>query len=126
MSEQQEHMPRKDDERINEIDSAPEVTQQAEIPKRRVRMLMVKPEEFMWLFTKGLSFRKQTRIIEGIPEDAQLVAIAADSVRNGVMLVVHSAEYEEIPINVLPPVQVVNIDTGLKNATKKKKHDRKK
>lgn len=92
----------------------------AEIPTRRVKMLMVNPADFMFLFTKGLVFRKRTRIVKGIPEDAKLVAVAADSMRNGIMLVVESSEYEEVPINVLPPVQVVEIDTRTMDEVKKR------
>jgi hypothetical protein len=92
-----------------------------EVPKRRVKMLMVKPAEFMFLFTKGLRFQKNFKIISGIPEDTKLIAIAADSIRNGIMLVVSSSEYDEIPINVLPPVEMVNIDLdGIKKFTAKK------
>lgn len=98
----------------------------ASIPVRRVRMLMVNPADFMFLFTKGMLYRKTTRIIEGVPDDARLIAVAADSPRNGIMLVVESDEYDEIPINVLPPVQPVSINVGDKSATKKKKAPRKK
>jgi hypothetical protein len=98
----------------------------AKIPTRRVKMLMVNPADFLFLFTKGLEFRKHTKLLEGVPADAQLIAIAADSVRNGIMLVVQSASYAEVPINVLPPVEPISIDVGVKNATKKKKQPRKK
>lgn len=98
----------------------------AKIPTRRVKMLMVNPADFMYLFTKGLVFRKQTKIVKGVPEDAVLVAIAADSMRNGIMLVVESQTYDEVPINVLPPVEPVSIDLGVPGATKKKKAPRKK
>lgn len=93
-----------------------------EVPKRRVKMLMVKPGEFMFLFTKGLRFQKNFKVIAGVPEDAKLITIAPDSIRNGIMLVVESSEYEEIPINVLPPVEPVNIDlNAVKQPTKKVK-----
>lgn len=93
----------------------------AKIPKRRVKMLMVKPGEFMFLFTKGLRFQKNFKVIAGVPEDAKVITVAPDSIRNGIMIVVQSQEYDEVPINVLPPVEPVNIDLdGIKNATKKK------
>lgn len=100
----------------------------AKIPKRRVKMLMVKPGEFMFLFTKGLRFQKNFKVIAGVPEDAKVITVAPDSIRNGIMIVVQSQEYDEVPINVLPPVEPVNIDLdGIKNATKKKNvPDRKK
>jgi hypothetical protein len=92
-----------------------------EVPKRRAAMLMVKPGEFMFLFTKGLRFQKNFKVIEGVPEDAKVIAVAPDSIRNGIMIVITSSEFDEIPINVLPPVLPVNIDLdGIKNATKKK------
>lgn len=100
----------------------------AKIPKRRVKMLMVKPGEFMFLFTKGLRFQKNFKVIAGVPEDAKVITVAPDSIRNGIMIVVQSQEYDEVPINVLPPVEPVDIDLdGIKNATKKKNvPDRKK
>lgn len=100
--------------------------EQKDVPTRRVRMMMVNPADFMFLFTKGMTFRKHSVLIEGLPEDAQLIAIAADSIRNGIMLVVQSDSFDEIPIDVLPPVQRVQIQTGIINATKKKKVPRKK
>ncbi len=103
-----------------------EKLKETKIPTRRVRMLMVQPADFMSLFTKGLVFNKRTELLEGIPDDAKLITLAPDSVRNGVMLVVESSEYEAIPINVLPPVQAVQIHIGVKNATKAKKTRRKK
>lgn len=114
--------------RIKEIDGAQDLDKMKDIkiPTRRVKMLMVNPADFMFLFTKGLVFRKRTRIISGLPEDAKLVTIAADSARNGIMLVVESEEYDEVPINVLPPVQVVEIDTRTLEDSKKKKASRKK
>lgn len=96
------------------------------IPNRRVRMLMVNPTDFIFLLTEGLRFDKRTQIIKGVPEDAKVIAVAPDSMRNGIMLVVESKEYDEIPINVLPPVQPVQIDIGVPGATKKKKGPRKK
>jgi hypothetical protein len=97
-----------------------------EIPTRRARMLMVNPTDFMFLFTKGLVFRKGWKLLEGIPEDAKLLGVAYDSTRNGIMLVVESEEYEPVPINVLVPVQMVQIDVLIKNPTKKKVVPRKK
>lgn len=97
-----------------------------EVPKWRVKMLMVDPTEFVYLFTKGLRLRKQTQVILGVPDDAQVVSIAADTKRLGIMIVVQSEEYPEIPKTVLPPVQYVRFNLGDKDATKKKKVPRKK
>lgn len=93
----------------------------AEVPKRRVKMLMVKPGEFMFLFTKGLRFQKNFKVVKGVPDDAKLITVVPDSIRNGIMLVVQSSEYPEVPMNVLPEVEMVDIDLdGIKNPTKKK------
>lgn len=97
-----------------------------EIPTRRARMLMVNPADFMFLFTQGLEFRKHTKLVQGIPADARLLAVAAEPVRHAIMLVVESDEYDEVPINVMPPVQLIEIQTGKPDATKKKKVARKK
>jgi hypothetical protein len=102
------------------------VAENSEVPTRRAKMLMVNPTDFMFLFTKGLRFRKQAKLIEGLPEDAELIAVAADPVRHGIMLVVKSESYDEIPIDKMPPTELVSIDVGLKGATKKKKAPRKK
>ena len=106
-----------------------EKLKELEIPKRRAKMLMVNPADFMFLFTRGLKVRKGYKMIEGIPDDAKLLTIAAEPVRGGIMMVVESEEYDEIPINIMPPVQVISIQTGkLRDsmATKKKKQPRKK
>jgi hypothetical protein len=91
-----------------------------EIPTRRAKMLMVNPADFMYLFTKGLRFRKNTQIISGVPDDAKLLTIAAEPARGAVMLVVESESYPEILISEMPPVELVEIQTGEKGATKKK------
>ena len=90
-------------------------------PLRRVRFLVVNPSDFLMLFAKGMVFNKRTKIIEGVPEDAMLVGMNVDHVRGGIILVVQSAEYEEVPMTVMPPVQHVSIEWGVKGATKKKK-----
>lgn len=99
---------------------------EAEIPTRRAKMLMVNPADFMYLFTKGLTFAKHTKIIAGIPDDAVLLAVAAEPIRHAIMLVVQSESYEPIPINEMPPVELVEIQTGKVGATKKKAAPRKK
>lgn len=110
---------------MNNIDTkapkdAQEQLKKSVVPTRRVKMLMVNPADFMFLFTKGLIFRKNTRLIKGIPDDAKLIAVAGDSARNGIMLVVESSKYNPVPINVLPPVESVEIQTGENPNTKKK------
>lgn len=114
---EKKRMPRLGDETIK----VAEKFQASEVPKRRAAMIMVKPGEFIFLFTKGLRFQKNFKVIQGIPDDAKVIAVAPDSIRNGIMIVITSKEFEEIPINVLPPVIPVDIDIdGIKNATKKK------
>lgn len=104
----------------------PEGIEEKDIPTRRAKMLMVNPADFMFLFTKGLEFRKHTKIISGVPDDAELLTVAAEPARGAIMLVVQSESYDEIPINELPPVELVEIQTGKPGATKKKKAPRKK
>lgn len=104
----------------------PEPAEGFEIPTWRVKMLMVDPTEFVYLFTKGLRIRKQTQLVLGVPEDAQVVSIAADTKRLGVMMVVQSESYPEIRKDILPPIQYVRFNLGDKTATKKKKAPRKK
>lgn len=112
---------------VQRDENDPEKLKDAKIPTRRVKMLMVNPTDFMFLFTKGLKFRKNYKLVKGVPEDAQVIAVAPDSVRNGIMLVVQSSEYDEVPINVLPPVQPIDIDLdSVDRPTKKAKAPRKK
>lgn len=91
----------------------------AEIPEgRRVKLLMVNPPDFMSLFKKGLQVRGGWKLIEGIPKDAKLLTIAYEPARNGVMIVVESAEYELVARDQVPPVQRVEIainDRRVKN-----------
>lgn len=103
-----------------------EKMKKAKIPTRRAKMLMVNPADFMYLFTKGLEFRKHTKLIAGIPDDAELIAVAAEPVRHAIMLVVKSSTYEPIPIDQMPPIELVEIQTGRIGATKKKPAPRKK
>lgn len=88
---------------------------------RRVRFLIVNPSDFLMLFTKGLTFAKRTELIEGVPKDAVVVGMNVDHVRGGIILVVMSDEYDEVPMTVMPPVQQVSIQWGVQGATKKKK-----
>lgn len=130
MSEHKDKKPRMErldkQKQLDENAADLEKLKNMKMPMRRVRMLMVNPADFMYLFTKGLVLRKHTKILEGLPEDATLIAIAADSIRNGIMLVVESSTFEEIPINVQPPIVPVKIEIGIPGATKKKKVARKK
>ncbi len=98
----------------------PPKKEEPKIAGRRVKMLMVNPTDFMFLFTKGIEFRKHTKLIKGLPEDAKLISLAAETVRHGIIFVVESATYKEIPINEMPPIEIVEIQHGLPGATKKK------
>lgn len=97
-------------------DLAPE-----EVPKRRVRFLMINPQDFLQLFTKGLVIAKRVKILKGVPEDAKVVNMTVDHVRGGIILVVESAEYDEIPQNEMPPVQYVALRIGADPVPKKKR-----
>ena len=97
-------------------DLAPE-----EVPKRRVRFLMINPSDFLQLFTKGLVIAKRVKILKGVPEDAKVVSMTVDHVRGGIILVVESDEYDEVPLNEMPPVQYVALRLGADPAPKKKR-----
>lgn len=94
---------------------------EVETPKRRVRFLMVNPQDFLSLFTQGIVFAKRAKLVTGVPDDAKVVSMTVDHVRGGIILVVHSESYDEIPMTEMPPVQLVGIEIGVQNATKKKK-----
>lgn len=86
--------------------------EQPQIKTRRVRFMMVNPADFMTLFTKGLKVKTGFKIIEGLPKDARLLTMAYDGVRGGVMMVVESDTYDEIPITQMPPIESVRIAVG--------------
>lgn len=96
-----------------------------EIETRRTKVMMIEAHGFMSLFTKGLEFRKRTKLIDGAPEDAQIVGITYDTRRDGVLMVIESKEYDPVPINELPPIQMIQVQTEF-GGTKKKKQPRKK
>lgn len=98
-----------------DIKKAPAV----EVETRRVKLLLVRSEHFMAFFTKGMVFRKHAKVIEGVPADAKIMGIGANPVYPGVLLVVESEEYDEIPVTQNPPVQQITIDLGRNVSTKK-------
>lgn len=97
-------------------DLAPE-----DVPKRRVRFLMINPQDFLQMFTKGLVIAKRVKILKGVPEDAKVIQMTVDHVRGGIILVVESQEYDEIPQNEMPPVQYIALRLGADPQPKKKK-----
>lgn len=98
----------------------------AEVEKRRVKVLMVNPIEFMMLFEKGLEFRRHTKILEGVPADAQMIGVAYDTRRDFIMMVIESKEFDEIPATEPPPPLLIKIKVGTDGGTKKKASKRKK
>ena len=105
---------------------APKEIVSKDTPVARRRFLIVNPTEFIGFFTKGFVFAKRIKLIEGVPEDAQVVSMTVDHIRNGLVFLVESAEYDEIPMTQMPPVQHISIELGVQNATKKKSSARKK
>jgi hypothetical protein len=93
----------------------------AQLKGRRVKILVVNPADFMFLFTKGLEFRKRTKIIEGLPDDAQLIAVAAEPIRHAIMLVVKSQSFPMVAAEQMPPFVPVEIQTQFGGTKKKKK-----
>lgn len=77
---------------------------------RRVKMLMVNPVDFMFLFTKGLRIRAGWKILKGLPADATLVNVAYEPSRGAIILVVESTEYDEVERGVLPPYELIELD----------------
>lgn len=112
------------DKKVNEAPFKQE--EKPEIEKRRTKVMAVNPHAFMSLFTKGLEFRKRTKLIDGVPEDAMLVGITYDVRRDSLLLVVESKEYDEIPINEVPPFQNISIQTQFGSTKKKNVPKRKK
>lgn len=93
----------------------------APAPGRRVKMLMINPADFMVLFTKGLKVRGGWKIVKGLPADAQILTIAYDHMRNGIMIVVESAEFELIAATELPPILKVEIEINNNHVKKPRK-----
>lgn len=75
-------------------------------------MLFVDPASFMALFKEGLRVRENYQIIKGVPEDAQLLGTARDPKTGGVILVLYSKTFEQIPEGKQFPVIKVAIKTG--------------
>ena len=96
------------------------------VPTKPRRVLMISPSEFAGLFTKGLVFAKKTRIAEGIPEDAKLLGVAYDLRLDAIVMVVESAEYDEVPMTELPPRQLISIEQGVAKAVERKNGYKKK
>jgi hypothetical protein len=71
---------------------------------------MINPEDFLVMFTKGMRFRENFQLIQGVPPDAELIGLAADPLRHGIMLVVQSSQYDPVPAGKIPPIQLVEID----------------
>lgn len=90
--------------------------------KARRKVVMINPEEFLGLFTKGLKFAKNTTVFDGVPEDAKLLGIAYDVRLDSIVMVVSSSEYDEIEMTELPPRQFIGIKMGeVSKVVKKKK-----
>ena len=79
---------------------------------RRVKFLMCDPAGFMALFKEGMKFRKNFRIVKGLPKDAKLISVAYDMQRGGIMMIVESQEYDEVQPTNQPPIQQVEIEVG--------------
>lgn len=114
------------DQEVKEAPKEESPDVEPEVIYRKVKVLLVNPVDFMYLFVKGMKFRKQTKIMEGLPEDAELVGCAYDAIRGAIMMVVKSEEYEPIPTTDSPPAQFMKIQIGDRKATKKKPVARKK
>lgn len=99
---------------------------QKRMQDRRVKVIMINPFDFMGLLTKGLEFRRYTKIVKGVPDDAQMLALSADTNRHGIMMVIWSSTYPPVKVGEMPPVELLEIQTELRGATKKSAPKRKK
>lgn len=79
------------------------------MPVRRVKMYVTKPEAFMSFFKEGLELRQGFKISKGIPEDAVLVTVTHEPLRNAIVFVVQSNKFDAIPINEQPPIEYISI-----------------
>lgn len=135
MTEKKKTSPKKKDEKIilsgeqeAQINDPYEKFEKDEAgnPGRRVKIVMVNPWDFIGLLTKGMKFRRYTEVMQGIPADATVEAMSADTNRHGIMFVISSPTYDFVPVTQMPPIQMLEIQTELKNATKAKRKPRKK
>ena len=79
---------------------------------RRFKTLWVAPAQFMALFKEGLKVREDFEIIEGLPDDAQLLGVMYDVTRNGIAMVVSSSKFPEVKKGEQAPFLPVSIKTG--------------
>lgn len=80
------------------------------ITTRQVKMLMINPQDFIVLFTKGLKVRGGYKVVKGVPKDAKILSVAYEPARGGIMLIVESSEYTAIPSTTMPPIEQVSIE----------------
>ena len=109
-----------DEKTVNTTDDS------SDVPTRRVRMLVANATDIMVLFKEGMKFRRETTILAGVPDGAKLLTVASEPVNHGIIFVVEHESYEPVPINVIPPMIYVKVQTGVPGATKKKASTRKK
>ena len=101
------------------LESPLKVDENAEIEKRRVKIMVINPLAFMGLFSQGIRFKKQTQLVSGIPDDAQLIGITYDTRRDLILMVIQSESFDETPVNEVPPFIQINIQTDFRNTKKK-------
>lgn len=89
-----------------------------EVPTRKVRFIMINPQSFLGMFQTGLTLSKRMKVIQGVPDDAKVINMTVDHVRGGIILVIESEEYEPIPMTNMPPVQLLEVDLGMKGGSK--------
>ena len=93
------------------------------VETRRVKVMIITSSQFMSLFVKGMKFHKNATVFEGVPEDAEVIGIGSNPVIPGVLLVVKSQEFDEIPVTENPPyIQIgINLGNNISQAKKKNK-----
>lgn len=85
---------------------------------RKIRLLYVDPSQFMSLFKDGMKFREDVKLISGVPLDAKLLAVTYDPTVHGILLVVTSDEYEDVPHGRALPMVQVDLRVGKPTAGK--------
>lgn len=80
-----------------------------DVTSRKLKMLYIDPVSFMSLFKEGMVIRENFQVIEGIPEDAQLLAVSYDLTLHGVVFLITSENFDEVPAGEVIPVQPVMI-----------------
>lgn len=82
------------------------------IKTRNLALLFVEPAGFAALFREGMQWRANSKIVKGIPKDAKVEYVFANSERAGVMIMLSSKNFEPVMNGVMPPILPIEISVG--------------